>query len=183
MSRVGKKVIQIPETVDTQYENRHLSVKGAKGRLSMTVHPAIDLLFENRQIQVGFADPDRSHDKKARALQGLTRSLVANLVTGVHQGFEKTLEINGIGYRVVLEGQTVVLNLGYSNPVHFQLPDGVEARIEKNNILILSGIDKEKVGQTAANIRQLRPPDPYKGKGIKYINEYIQRKAGKTGTK
>lgn len=179
MSRVGKKLIEIPDKTEVTWQDREFMVKGVKGRLSMIVHPAVDLVVENRQIRVAVANAD----KKTRALQGLTRSLVANLVTGVNQGFEKTLEINGIGYRVALEGQTLVISLGYSHPINFVLPEGIAARLEKNNVLILSGIDKELLGQVAANIRSLRPPDPYKGKGVKYSDEYIQRKAGKTGTK
>jgi large subunit ribosomal protein L6 len=121
--------------------------------------------------------------KKNVALQGLTRSLVDNMVTGVDKGFERVLEINGIGYRAEVSGQTLVLNLGFSNPVHFELPKDVSASVEKNTIIKLTCIDKEKLGQTAASIRKLRPPEPYKGKGIKYAEERIIRKAGKTGTK
>ena len=113
----------------------------------------------------------------------MTRSLVANMVIGVDKGFQKVLEINGIGYRASLSGNTIVLNLGFSHPVNFELPKGISAAVDKNNTVTLTGIDKELLGQTAASIRSLRPPEPYKGKGIKYADEYIQRKAGKTGTK
>jgi large subunit ribosomal protein L6 len=122
-------------------------------------------------------------DRKTRALQGLTRSLVANMVDGVSKGFERTLEIHGIGYRAEMKGKSIVLNLGFSHPIDFDLPEGVTATVDKNNVIKLFGIDKEKVGQTAASIRKLRKPEPYKGKGVKYAEEYIQRKAGKTGTK
>ncbi|MBL0714332.1 MAG: 50S ribosomal protein L6, partial [Desulfosarcina sp.] len=122
-------------------------------------------------------------DRKSRDLQGLTRSLINNRVIGVSSGFERVLEINGIGYRAEVKGQALVLNLGYSNPVHFDLPDGVAARVDRNTVIKLTGIDKEKIGQTAASIRKLRRPEPYKGKGIKYAGERIIRKAGKTGTK
>ena len=124
-----------------------------------------------------------SNDKTSRSLQGLTRTLVANMITGVNAGFERVLEINGIGYRAELKGKTIVLNLGYSNPINFDLPDGISASIDRNNVIKLTGIDKEKLGRTAAAIRQLRPPEPYKGKGIKYLEERIRRKAGKTGAK
>jgi large subunit ribosomal protein L6 len=121
--------------------------------------------------------------RENNALQGLTRSLVANMVTGVSNGFERVLEINGIGYRAELKGNSIVFSLGYSQPIDFNLPEGVAATVEKNNVVKLMGIDKELLGRTAASIRQLRPPEPYKGKGIKYAEEHIQRKAGKTGTK
>ena len=124
-----------------------------------------------------------SEDRNTRALQGLTRSLVANMITGVNQGFQRKLEINGIGYRAELSGKQIVLNVGYSNPVSFDLPEGISATVEKNNNIVLSGIDKQKVGLAAAAIRKIRPPEPYKGKGIKYTEEHIRRKAGKTGTK
>ena len=122
-------------------------------------------------------------DRSSRALQGMTRSLVANMVTGVAQGFERNLEINGIGYRAELSGKQIILHVGYSNPVVFDLPDGISATVEKNNNIKLFGIDKQKVGLAAAAIRRIRPPEPYKGKGIKYAEEHIRRKAGKTGTK
>jgi large subunit ribosomal protein L6 len=116
-------------------------------------------------------------------MQGLARSLVANMVTGVSEGFERVLEINGIGYRAEIAGQKLTLNLGFSNPINYELPAGISATVEKNTVVKLSGIDKEQVGQTAAIIRGFRPPKPYKGKGVKYAEEYVQRKAGKTGTK
>ncbi|MGD8266832.1 MAG: 50S ribosomal protein L6, partial [Desulfobacterales bacterium] len=143
------------------------------------IHDDVDLKLEDNQIQVEI----RQQDRKTRALQGLTRSLVDNMVTGVSSGFERVLEINGIGYRAEVKGQSLVLNLGFSNPVNFDLPDGVSASVDRNTIIKLTAIDKEKLGQTAASIRKLRPPEPYKGKGIKYAEERIIRKAGKTGTK
>jgi large subunit ribosomal protein L6 len=121
--------------------------------------------------------------KTSRALQGLTRSLVANMLTGVSKGFERVLEINGIGYRAEVKGKTIVFQLGFSTPKEFELPEGISAAVEKNTIIKLSGIDKEELGRVAAAIRRLRPPEPYKGKGIKYAEERIQKKAGKTGTK
>ena len=179
MSRVGKKPISIPEKVDVSLKDRLITVKGRKGTLSRKLHEDVDLKIEDQLIQVEI----RHQDRKTRALQGLTRSLVDNMVTGVSRGFERVLEINGIGYRAEVKGQALVLNLGYSNPVNFQLPDGVSAAVDRNTIIKLTAIDKEKLGQTAASIRKLRPPEPYKGKGIKYAEERIIRKAGKTGTK
>jgi large subunit ribosomal protein L6 len=179
MSRVGKKPISVPEKVDVSYKDRLITVKGRKGTLSRTIHDDVDLKLEDNQIQVEI----RQQDRKTRALQGLTRSLVDNMVTGVSSGFERVLEINGIGYRAEVKGQSLVLNLGFSNPVNFDLPDGVSASVDRNTIIKLTAIDKEKLGQTAASIRKLRPPEPYKGKGIKYAEERIIRKAGKTGTK
>ncbi|MGD8241427.1 MAG: 50S ribosomal protein L6 [Desulfobacterales bacterium] len=179
MSRVGKKPISVPEKVDVSYKDRLITVKGSKGTLSRTIHDDVDLKLEDNQIQVEI----RQQDRKTRALQGLTRSLVDNMVTGVSSGFERVLEINGIGYRAEVKGQSLVLNLGFSNPVNFDLPDGVSASVDRNTIIKLTAIDKEKLGQTAASIRKLRPPEPYKGKGIKYAEERIIRKAGKTGTK
>ena len=179
MSRVGKKPIPVPDKAKITYKDRVLIVKGDKGSLTREIHPAVDLEIADNIINVLLL----KNDRESRALQGLTRSLVANMVTGVSTGFERVLEINGIGYRAELKGQNIIFNLGFSNPVTFPLPEGVSATSEKNNIVKLSAIDKELLGRTAAAIRQLRPPEPYKGKGIKYAEEYVQRKAGKTGTK
>jgi large subunit ribosomal protein L6 len=179
MSRIGKKPIAIPEKTKIDYKDRTITVQGKTGTLKQTVHPAVDLQIEDSQITVVLINTDR----KSQAIQGMVRSLVQNMVTGVSQGFERALEINGIGYRAEAKGQSLIFNLGYSHPINFELPKGVTAAVEKNNLVKLSGIDKQLVGQTAARIRELRPPEPYKGKGIKYAEEYIQRKAGKTGTK
>ena len=179
MSRVGKKPIPVPGKTKTDYKDRVITVKGEKGTLARSINPNVDLEIEKDTIKVTMIKETKSN----RALQGLTRSLVANMVTGVHKGFEKVLEINGIGYRASLSGNTIVLNLGFSHPVNFELPEGISAKVDKNNTVRLSGINKELLGQTAASIRSLRPPEPYKGKGIKYAEEYVQRKAGKTGTK
>ena len=161
------------------YTDRVVTVAGEKGTLSQSVHPALDLKIEEGVMNVIMV----SEDRNSRALQGLTRSLVDNMITGVSKGFERKLEINGIGYRAELSGKQIVLHVGYSNPVAFDLPEGISATVEKNNNIILSGIDKQKVGLAAAAIRKIRPPEPYKGKGIKYAEEHIRRKAGKTGTK
>ena len=179
MSRVGKKPISIPEKTKVTYTDRLVTVAGEKGTLSQSIHPAIDLKIENGDMTVTMV----SEDRNSRALQGLTRSLVANMIVGVNKGFERKLEINGIGYRAELSGKQIVLHVGYSNPIAFDLPEGISATVEKNNNIILSGIDKQKVGLAAAAIRKIRPPEPYKGKGIKYSEEHIRRKAGKTGTK
>jgi large subunit ribosomal protein L6 len=179
MSRVGKKPIPIPDKVSITYADRLITVKGAKGTLSRKIDDYVDLEIDKSEIRVTIPNSD----KQTRAFQGLVRSLVSNMVVGVSSGFERVLEINGIGYRAEAKGKALTLNLGYSNPVEFALPEGISAEVEKNNVIKLTGIDKEKLGQTAAAIRQLRPPEPYKGKGIKYAEERIIRKAGKTGTK
>lgn len=179
MSRVGKKPIPIPDKVDITFKDQVVTVKGAKGTLTRPVHPAMNLEVKEGSLHVVMEEDNRTN----QALQGLTRSLVANMVQGTHQGFERILEINGIGYRAEVKGNSIVLNLGYSHPIDFELPAGVSATVDRNTIIKLSSIDKEVLGQTAASIRRLRPPEPYKGKGIKYAEEYIQRKAGKTGTK
>jgi large subunit ribosomal protein L6 len=179
MSRVGKKPISIPDKTKVTYNDGVLTIQGEKGTLTRSIHPAVDLKIENDVMSMIPHIDNRNN----RALQGLTRSLVANMITGVTRGFERTLEISGIGYRAELKGNAIILNIGYSNPVHFALPEGVHASVDRNNIIKLSGIDKEKVGLAAAAIRKLRPPEPYKGKGIKYAEERIRRKAGKAGTK
>jgi large subunit ribosomal protein L6 len=178
MSRVGKKPVEIPEKVKIEYKDRVLTVKGEKGTLASTVNPSIDLDIKGKLIVVTMEKETRSN----MALQGMTRSIVANMITGVVKGFERSLEINGIGYRAEVKGNTIVFNLGYSHPIKFELPKGISASVEKS-IVKISGIDNQLLGQTAATIRRLRPPEPYKGKGIKYVEERIRRKAGKTGTK
>jgi large subunit ribosomal protein L6 len=179
MSRVGKKPIPIPAKTRVSYQDRALTIEGQKGKLSREIHPAVDLAIGEGVVNVRLA----METKTSRALQGLTRSLVANMLTGVSKGFERVLEINGIGYRAEVKGKTIVFQLGFSTPKEFQLPEGISAAVEKNTIIKLSGIDKEELGRVAAAIRRLRPPEPYKGKGIKYAEERIQKKAGKTGTK
>ena len=179
MSRVGKKAISIPADVKISYEDRLLTVQGGKGTLTRQIHSAVDLELSADALNIVALQADRS----GHAMQGLFRSLVNNMVVGVSEGFERILEINGIGYRASLTGNCIVFNLGYSHPINFDLPDGVAATVDKNNVIRLSGIDKQLLGHTAAAIRKLRPPEPYKGKGVKYAGERIQRKAGKTGTK
>lgn len=180
MSRIGKKPVQIPEKVEVSLKGDLFSVKGPKGALDRSLHPAVKLAIEDGTITVSVTNPE---DRKTVALQGLFRSLVANMITGVSVGYEKKLLLNGIGYRAEVNGNTVVLNVGYSNPVNFDLPKGISALVEKNTTLSLSGIDKEVVGETAARIRRIRPPEPYKGKGIMYSDERIIKKAGKAAAK
>ncbi len=179
MSRIGKKPISIPDKVRLSLAGNQITVQGDKGKLTHSLHPAVELRIEGGVVTV----IKKIDDKKTDALQGLTRSLVANMVTGVHDGFQRNLEVNGIGYRASVSGNVLALNLGYSHPINYDLPEGVNATVDKSNVITLSAIDKELLGQTAAKIRQLRSPEPYKGKGIKYAEEHIQRKAGKTGTK
>jgi large subunit ribosomal protein L6 len=175
MSRVGKKPIEISDKIKIAYSDRILTVSGDKGTLTRTIHPDVNLNIEDNSLTVTI----ENMDKKTRSLWGMTRAIVANMVTGVTQGFERALEINGIGYRAEINGKNILFNLGYSHPIDFPLPEGISAIIEKN-IIKLSGIDKDLLGYTASTIRSLRPPEPYKGKGVKYAEEYIQRKAGKT---
>ena len=177
MSRVGKMPVPIPDKVKLSYENRVLTVQGEKGKLTRSIHPAVELEIADGVLNVVPLEDKRT----SRALQGMTRSLVANMIAGVTQAFERTLIINGIGYRAEMKGNSIILNVGYSHPVQFDLPEGVAANIDRNTIIKLSSIDKEKLGLVAAAIRKIRPPEPYKGKGIKYEEERIRRKAGKAG--
>lgn len=179
MSRIGKLPIPIPEKAKVEFNGGKITVKGEKGTLSRSVHPGVDLKIEGNLLKV----IPVTQGREASALQGLVRSLLANMVTGVSSGFQRVLEINGIGYRAEVSGDVINLTLGYSHPISFKLPQGISAEVEKNTVIKLSGIDREQLGQTAASIRKLRPPEPYKGKGIKYAEERIIRKAGKTGTK
>ena len=156
MSRVGKKPISIPDKTKIAFSERILTVTGEKGTLKQAIHPAVELKIEDSVMNVILVKDDRN----SRALQGLTRSLVANMITGVNKGFERKLEINGIGYRAELSGKKVILHVGYSNPVAFDLPEGISATVEINNSNILSRIDKQKVGLAAAAIRKIRPPEP-----------------------
>ncbi len=179
MSRIGKKPIQISEKVDIALKDDLLTVKGPKGTLTRELHPAVSVKKEDGVLNISV----NSNDRKTVAIQGLYRALIANMVTGVTDGFKRILELNGIGYRAEIKNDLIVLNLGYSNPVHFEIPEGISATVEKNTQLTLTGIDKEKLGETAARIRRLRPPEPYKGKGIKYSDERIIKKAGKAAAK
>ncbi|MGD9971653.1 MAG: 50S ribosomal protein L6 [Desulfatirhabdiaceae bacterium] len=179
MSRVGKKPIPIPKRVELTCDESRVTVKGEKGSLSMSVHPFVDIHLENETAHVKL----KPGKDKETAMQGLTRALLANMVTGVSVGFQRNLEIVGIGYRASLSENVLALSIGYSHPINFVLPDGISATVDKNNLIVLTGIDKEKLGHTAATLKRLRPPEPYKGKGIRYSGEKILKKAGKTGTK
>ena len=179
MSRIGKMPIAIPAgvTVDVA-ENNTITVKGPKGTLTRVLSPEMEIKVEGAEVVV-----NRPNDlKRSKSLHGLTRTLINNMVVGVTQGYEKALEINGVGYKAAKEGKKLVLSLGYSHPVNMMDPEGIESSVD-NNKIIIKGIDKEKVGQYAAEIRDKRRPEPYKGKGIKYSDEVIRRKAGKTGKK
>ena len=178
MSRIGKKPIAIPKGVEVRLEGDQLIIKGPKGELNLSVHPDVKLDMGGDSISVSVVDETR----ESRSIHGLFRVLIDNMVTGVTKGFEKNLEIVGVGYRAELKGRTAVFNLGYSHPINFELPEGIDAKIEKTKIT-LSGIDRELLGKTAAKIRSFRKPEPYKGKGIKYAGEMIRRKAGKAGAK
>ena len=178
MSRVGKRPVPIPNGVDVSIKGRKVQVKGPKGSLSRVMHDDVNLKVEDGAIQVSVT----GNGKKVGALQGLSRTLVANMIHGVTQGFERVLEIVGVGYRVNLKSNVLTLALGYSHPINFKLPEGITAAVEKTKIT-LSGIDKELLGATAAKIRSFRKPEPYKGKGIKYAEERVKRKVGKTGAK
>lgn len=175
MSRIGKQIIKIPEGVEVKVAENKLTVKGKKGELTLDLHPVIKLAIKDDQIQVSVDDPQQ---KASRSLWGTHRALIANLIEGVTEGFVKKLEFNGVGYRVTISGQKMVLLLGFSHPIEYTLPAGISGKVEKNTITI-SGIDKIIVGQVAAEIRSFRKPEPYKGKGIKYDDEIIRRKAGK----
>ncbi|WP_320176297.1 50S ribosomal protein L6 [Maridesulfovibrio sp.] len=177
MSRIGKKPIDIPSGVEVTVGAEVVSVKGPKGTTTTPVHPAVSYEVADGKVEV-----KRSGDsRQERAQHGLHRSLLANCVEGVTKGFSKTLEVVGVGYKVNVQGKNVVLNVGFSHPVNFEMPAGIEATAEGTTKLTLSGVDKQLVGEVAAQIRRVRPPEPYKGKGIKYIDEQIRRKAGKSG--
>lgn len=175
MSRIGKKPIQLPEKTEVSYNNHVIKISGPKGTLEEAIHPSIDIKIDGNTLNVEII----GDDKNADAFHGMTRANVANMVKGVSDGFERILEVNGIGYRVEIKEQTIVLSVGYSKPVEYILPDAIKASAEKNQIK-LTGINKQQLGQIAAELRSIRPPEPYKGKGIKYIEEVIQKKAGKT---
>ena len=179
MSRVGRMPIEIPAGVTVSQNENTLTVKGAKGELTRTFHPDINIAVEENVITVTRPSDGKEH----RSLHGLTRALVANMVTGVHEGFTKTLEINGVGYRAAKQGNKLALTLGFSHPVEMEAPAGITIDVPAPNKLVVSGADKEVVGAVAADIRKWRKPEPYKGKGIRYEGEVVRRKAGKAGAK
>lgn len=176
MSRIGKKPVVIPQGVDVTLNGNDIKVKGSKGELEISVHPEMAVKVEEGEIVV----ERPSDEKKHKALHGLSRSLIQNMVTGVSEGFVKTLEIIGVGYRAEIKGSTLNLALGYSHPVDFSVPEGVTIETPNQTTIVVSGADKQAVGQAAAVIRGFRPPEPYKGKGIRYQGEQVRRKAGKT---
>ena len=177
MSRIGKKPIALPAGVQVELKDGWVSVKGQKGALQRPFLEGLEMDMTDGIITVR----RMRDDKRSRSYHGLMRTLIANMVEGVSKGFEKKLEIVGIGYRSELKGSDLALFLGYSHPINFPLPAGISAEIEKQTLVTIKGIDKELVGQTAAKIRDLRKPDPYKGKGVKYAGEVLRKKAGKTG--
>jgi large subunit ribosomal protein L6 len=177
MSRVGKAPIELPKGVEVTVKGTHVTVKGPKGQLERDVRPEIGV--EVKDGQVTFTRS--SEEKQIRAYHGLTRALVANMVEGVSEGYRKSLEIIGVGYRADKRGSTLVLNVGYSHEVEYPEPDGISITTPSQTQIVVEGIDKQKVGQVAAELRAVRPPEPYKGKGIRYEGEQIRRKAGKTG--
>jgi len=176
MSRIGRLPVPILKGVEVKQANGALSVKGPKGQLELNVHPDMTVVVDESEVRVERASDHKDH----RALHGLTRSLIANMVEGVTDGFSKTLEIIGVGYRADVKGQGINLNLGFSHPIEYVPVDGVTLECPNQTTIVVKGIDKQKVGQAAAEIRGFRPPEPYKGKGIRYQGEHVRRKAGKT---
>jgi len=176
MSRIGKRPIPIPSGVKVAWEAPLIKVTGPKGNLSQKVAGGVAVGVEKDRVSVHLPEDP----KRGKALQGLTRTLIANMVKGVSQGFERVLEINGVGYRAEAQGNALNFNLGYSHPIRFPLPEGIKAEVERQTRITLRGVNKHLLGLTAAKIRSLRPPEPYGGKGIKYVGEVIHRKAGKT---
>lgn len=180
MSRIGKKIIDLPGSVDVKLEGGSVRVKGPNGELSWNYPTALEVSHEAGKIEV-----KRSSDSKMdRSLHGLTRSLIANMVTGVSKGYERVLELSGVGYRAQVQGTKLMMTLGYSHPVEYQLPQGINAAVDqKQTTITLKGADKQQLGQVAANLRGLRPPDIYKGKGVRYSGERLKLKVGKAGKK
>lgn len=175
MSRIGKKPIQITDGVEVKLENGIVEVKGPKGSLKMKPVAAVEVLIEGKEVKIS---PKNLEEKTAKAYWGLTRTLIANMIEGVTKGFEKKLELNGVGFKVRVEGKDLILDVGFSHPIKVAAPEGINFSVEKNVITVV-GIDKELVGQIAATIRKVRPPEPYKGKGIKYQSEILKKKLGK----
>jgi large subunit ribosomal protein L6 len=175
MSRIGKKPVPIPAGVTAGVEGQTVKVKGPKGALQVVLHGDVEATMDKGALSIA----PRAETKRARAVWGLSRTLVSNLVTGVTQGFEKRLEINGVGYRAAVQGKNLQLALGYSHDVVYPIPEGIQIATPRPTEIVVTGIDRQKVGQVAAEIRRYRPPEPYKGKGVKYADEFIFRKEGK----
>lgn len=176
MSRIGKAPVKIPEKVTVTVQDRDVQVKGPQGQLSLKIPNAIQVTVKDGNVEVTRDGADR----EVRARHGLTRKLIQNMVTGVTEGFSKTLEIVGVGYRADVKGKSLSLSLGFSHPIEYPIPEGISVKVNKQTELVISGMDRQLVGEMAACIRRLRPPEPYKGKGIKYAQEVIVRKAGKS---
>jgi large subunit ribosomal protein L6 len=175
MSRIGKQPIDVPQGVEVRLEGSRIDVRGPKGTLHREVHPRMKVTVDDGTVRV-----ERTSDERLdKSLHGLTRSLIANMVAGVTEGFEKRLEIQGVGYRAALQGRDLELQVGFSHPVRFPAPEGIEFEVPAANRIVVRGIDKQLVGEVAANIRKVRKPEPYKGKGIRYEGEYVRKKAGK----
>ncbi len=179
MSKIGSKTIGIPKGVELKISQDRVMVKGPKGELSLKVGSTIKVELSDSQVNV----TRKSDDRMGRSFHGLVRAQLANMVHGVMEGFEKILEINGVGYKAQMQGSDLLLTLGFSHPVNFKIPKGIEAKVEKQTIIKIKGIDKQQVGEIAARIRELKPPEPYKGKGIRYQEEQVRRKEGKKGGK
>lgn len=176
MSRIGKQPISLVKGVSASISGNTVTLKGPKGEMSYSWVEGIDVIQQDDSIRV----TRKSDDRHKRSLHGLTRSLINNMMIGVTQGYKRELEVNGVGFKAEIKGKSVFLTVGFSNPVEYQLPNNVEATVDKSNKITLTSIDKQAVGQAAADIRAVRPPEPYKGKGIKYVEEQIKRKVGKT---
>ena len=175
MSRIGKKPVGVPSGVTATIDGQHVSVKGPKGELSLVLVDDVLATMDDEGIKI---DPRDKKSQRGRAMWGLSRTLVQNLVTGVSEGFSKTLEIQGVGYRAAMQGSKLQLSLGFSHDVNYEAPEGVKIEVPKPTEIVVSGIDRQRVGQVAAEIRRYRPPEPYKGKGVRYRGEYIFRKEG-----
>jgi large subunit ribosomal protein L6 len=186
MSRIGRKPVQLPTGVEATIDGHEVRVKGPKGELRMAVPPHVEVSSDNRSLVVGVLEG--APPRQGGAMHGLTRSLLNNMVEGVTRGYRKSLDLIGVGYRAKLEGRKIILSLGFAQPVAVTLPDGISVEVkdtagQKENQIILTGIDKHLIGQVAADLRRLRPPEPYKGKGIRYTGERIRQKAGKAGAR
>lgn len=177
MSRIGQQPIDVPQGIDISIDGQSVTVKGPKGTLTRAFHERVQVVSEDGVLRVERKDDER----ESRALHGLSRALLANMVTGVSEGFSKELSIVGVGYRSTLKGSTLELQVGFSHSVTLDAPNGITFDVPEPTKIVVSGIDKQLVGETAAQIRRVRPPEPYKGKGIRYVDEYVRRKAGKTG--
>jgi large subunit ribosomal protein L6 len=177
VSRIGKRPVPLPKGVTVSVAGREVTVKGPKGEIKRLVHPELTVTADEQQVAVGRPSDETRH----KALHGLTRTLIRNMVQGVSQGYSKTLEIHGVGYKAELQGGGIKLTVGFSHPVDFRAPAGIKFTVDNNTLIKVDGVDKELVGQVASEVRKVRPPEPYQGKGIRYQGEHVRRKAGKTG--